>query len=111
MRTTGSGHSLRLTRGHKFTGIEKNLLDEIVKIGGESEKLILEKVGLVDDHELQELFGKAAAHYRIIRMANDNKLTGGGAEFESYTFPHVLDKQIPEKMKQLNQRLEQLRNM
>lgn len=102
---------IALTRGHKFAGVEKNLLDEIVRIGAESEKLILEKVGLVDDVDLQKLFWKAATHYRIIRLASEDKLTGGGAEFDSFTFPYELDSKIEEKMNSLNKRLEQLQKM
>jgi hypothetical protein len=99
---------IALTRGHKFQGVEKNLLDEIVKVGSESEKLILEKVGLVDDRELQAQLWLAGAHYRIIRLANEDKLTGGGIEFESFTFPYDLDMRLSEMMAALNQRLAQL---
>ena len=103
---------LALVAGHQFEGAEKTLLEEIVKIGADSEKLILEKVGLVDDPALQQLLGKAAAHYRILRLASENgKLAGGGKEFDSYTFPYELDTQIPQKMQELNKRLEELREM
>jgi hypothetical protein len=103
---------IALTRGYAFDGMPKALLEEIVKIGADSEKLILEKVGLVDDPALQKLLGRATAHYRILRLASDSgKLVGGGAEFDAYTFPYELDTQIPQKMEQLNKRLEQLRKM
>lgn len=87
---------IALCRGHVFTGVDKVLLDEIVRIGDESASLITKEIGLVDNPKLQAELSRAAAHYRIIKLAAEGKLTTDGNEFEGFTFPHELDGKIDE---------------
>jgi len=102
---------LALLGGKQFEGIDKVLLNEIMRVGDASEKLIEEKVGLVDDPDLQSLIWKLGAHYRVIRLASQGALNLGGAEFHDYKFPKEIDDKIAAQMRKLRARLEELRTV
>lgn len=97
-----------LFKGKVFEGVDAVLLGEIIEVGRQSEKIIAEKGGLVDDPELRNMLWKLAAHYRIIDLASKNKLSGGGKEFEDFTFPQQIDEKVEQKVKTLNDRLAEL---
>ncbi len=82
--------------------IDKQLLEEIAKVGDESDKLIAAKIGLVDDRELQAMLWKAATHYRLFRLAKDGHLKGGGKEFTAFGFPFEIDERMRIKVDDLN---------
>ncbi len=94
-----------LLNGAKFSELDKTLLDEIVNIGETSGKLIAEKVGLVDDPELQGLLWRLAAHYRIFALAVNGKLPSGGKEFDAMSFPYQINDVLQNKANELNDRL------
>jgi hypothetical protein len=102
---------IALCRSHEFTGVDKVLLDEIVRIGDESASLITKEIGLVDNAKLQEELSRAAAHYRIIKLAAAGQLTTNGNEFDGFTFPHELDGLVQAKIAELDARLRTLEHI
>lgn len=95
-----------LLDGHEFTGNDKVLLEEIVKIGKECEDLILNKAGLIDDELLRvDLLPKASAHYYILRMAFQGIIKGDIERLEDYVFPQEFDFYVESKIGELQKRL------
>jgi hypothetical protein len=99
---------IALCRGHIFMGVDKVLLDEIIRIGDESAALITKEIGLVEDAELQAGLSRATTHYRIIKLAAERKLLSDTAEFENFTFPKKVDELIKRQIAALNQQLQEL---
>lgn len=58
-----------LLKGKEFAGVDAVLLWEIIAVGLQSDKLIAEKGGLVDDPALRDMLWKLAAHYRTVLSA------------------------------------------
>jgi hypothetical protein len=102
---------IALCGGHDFSGVDKTLLDEMVGIGEESERLIMKEIGLVDDATLQEGLTRAAVHYRLIRRGVKGELKGAGAEIDGFTFPHEVDELIHKKIRELDARLRELESI
>ncbi len=90
-----------------FEGNDKVLLDEIIKIGKETEELIFKSSGLVDG-ELQQLLGKATAHYRILRLAHEGLLKGEPEKFKAHVYPRELDRVIAQKIGEIQAEMNQL---
>ena len=70
---------------------DKALLNEIVAVGASLEKLLAEESGYVDDPDLREVFARAARHFRVLRLASGNKITGDTKRFEGDVYPRELD--------------------
>ena len=98
-----------LLNGHEFTGNDKILLEEIIKIGGECEKLIHRKAGLIDDTYLRtEVIPKATTHYLIIRLAYEGLLKGEADQYKDVLFPYDLDDLLEKRKKELENELKNL---
>jgi hypothetical protein len=98
-----------LLQGKTFKGNDKNLLEEIINLGEESEKLIHSKAGLIDDTELrQTLIPRATTHFLILRLAYRGALTGDAENFKDLTFPKELDDKLEARKKQLEVELANL---
>jgi hypothetical protein len=93
--------------GNQFNGNDKVLYEEIRKITDELETLRMERGGLVDEPDLQNLLAKAGAHFRIISMAHDGKLSGEIERFDDYVYPRELNNKISEKIKLLQTQLKE----
>lgn len=91
--------------------MDEVLLDQIIEIGNQSEKLIYEQIGLVDDPDLQSMLWRLATHYRIFRLAREGKLAGVGDEFSKFTFPFQIDGLLHAKASALNGRLDELKKI
>lgn len=102
---------IALCRGHIFMGVDKVLLEEIIRIGDESSALIIKEIGLVDNPELQAGLSRAMTHYRIIKLAMERKLLTTNAEFDDFTFPKRVDELIQQQIKTLDARLQQLEQL
>lgn len=91
-----------LLQGKTFIGNDKILLEEIINLGEESEKLIHSKAGLIDDTELrQTLIPRATTHFLILRLAYRGALIGDAENFKDLTFPIELDDKLEARKKQL----------
>ncbi|MBZ4040947.1 MULTISPECIES: hypothetical protein [Flavobacterium] len=98
-----------LLNSHVFSGNNKILLEEIIKIGELTEKLIHEKAGLIDDTNLRTIvLPRATTHFLLIRLAYAGALTGDLDRFKTLTFPKDLDLLLEKKKKELEERLKKL---
>jgi hypothetical protein len=99
-----------LLRGHRFAGNEAVLLKEILATSAKIRDLIVEKGGLVEEENraLIDLLSQARAHYRIIQLAFDGKLSGEADRFAGQVYPNYLDSMVEARKKQLEDRLMEL---
>jgi len=75
--------------------------------------LIVDKSGLIEDEEeeLQELLSKARVHFRILRLAYDNELSGDTERLKEFVYPKDLDDEIKRKKTELENRRNELREI
>ncbi len=100
-----------LLNGYEFKDNEKSILEEIIAIGEQSEKLIQDNAGLIDDDELRnDLIPKASTHYLLLRMAYNGKILGDIENFKDSTFPRQIDAKLIERKNQLENDLNKLNN-
>jgi hypothetical protein len=97
-----------LLKGTKFVGNDKILLEEILKINAEMEKLIIVQSGLIDDASLRQLLAKAGTHFRILDVIYRNDTQGDSQRFKSYIFPKELGTKIEDEIQKLKQRLNEI---
>jgi hypothetical protein len=110
-----------------LTPSERVILREIVGIGEKIQDLILTKGGLVDDKSLMfnyepdksvtdikldlpdiGLLALTIAHFRVISLAVEGKLSGDAAPFEAFVFPRELPPRITAQIQNLQNRLRSL---
>lgn len=100
-----------LLKGHQFKNNEKALLEEIINLGAECEKLIHSKAGLIDDDLLRnDLIPKASTHYLLLRLAYNGNLSGDMDNFIDSSFPNEIDAQLEDRKKELESVLNKLNN-
>lgn len=88
---------------------DKALLAEICTQNAPAlEKIILEKAVMVDE-EVRPYLSRAAAHFRVLRLAHAGQLGTESAHFEKYFYPIQLDKVLKLERERLKNRLRQLR--
>lgn len=98
-----------LLSGKEFDGNDKVLVEEIIKLGEESERLIHSKAGLIDDSDLrQNVIPRATTHFLILRLAYKGILKGESERFVDLTFPHELDDKLEKRKKELETQLSNL---
>lgn len=97
-----------LLESHDFDQNDKALLEEIVRLTRQSDELIIENAGLIDDPELRELFTKVGAHWHILRLAYEGNLSGNSDTFRRYSFPWEIDQKVEDKIKNLQESLARL---
>ena len=104
---------IELLEGREFTGNDKVLLEQVMNVTDKISDLIIDKSGLIEDEEedLQELLSKARVHFRILRLAYNNGLSGGTDRLEEYVYPKALDDEIKRKKRELENRLTELREI
>lgn len=91
-----------LLKGKKFKGNDLILLEQIVEIGKQCEKLIHANAGLIDDSKLRlDLIPKATTHFLLLRLAFEEKLVGDVDNYDDLTFPKELDANLEARKKQL----------
>ena len=86
------------------------IVSEIMQIDGELDRMIRENAGLVDS-KLQEYLARVSAHYRIIRLAYEDKLSGDphGSFSRYYVYTWQLDKVLKLEIERLQNRCTLLR--
>ena len=98
-----------LLDGSTFTGNDKELLSEIIKIGEKCENLIHSKAGLIDDEELRtNVLPMVTTHYLILRLAFEGKLEGEKDRFNDLSFPKIVDELIEKRIISLQTELHEL---
>ncbi|MDP2089500.1 MAG: hypothetical protein Q8J84_08885 [Flavobacteriaceae bacterium] len=97
---------LYLINNRVFVGNDKVLLEQIIKLGEDSERLIQEKSGLIDDSELRlEIIPRATTHFLLIKLAYNRELTGNSAEFKDLTYPKEFVEKLEARKSQLETEL------
>ncbi len=86
------------------------IVSEIMQIDGELDRMIRRNAGLVDS-KFQEYLARVSAHYRIIRLAHEEKLGGDpfGNFSKYYVYTWQLDKVLKLEIKRLQDRCRLLR--
>ncbi|MEM6734567.1 MAG: hypothetical protein AAF620_00735 [Bacteroidota bacterium] len=98
-----------LLKGKDFEDNEKALLKEIIDLGRESEKLIHENAGLIDDDDLRnDLIPKASTHYLLLRLAYEGSLSGDTENFIDSSFPIEIDAKLEQRKTDLENYLKKL---
>jgi hypothetical protein len=100
-----------LLKGEKFEKNDKALFEEILEIVKQLERIRIEQAGLIDDPQLERLLAKAGAHFRILELAYREVLTGELSRFENYVYPRELNEKIDNKIKELQDKLNELNSM
>lgn len=102
-----------LLEGKEFTGNDKVLLEQVMNVTDKISDLIVDKSGLIEDEEdrLQELLSKARVHFRILRLAYNDDLSGDTERLKEYVYPKDLDDEIKRKKRELENRLNELREI
>ena len=99
-----------LLKNNQFEGNDKVLLEQIIQLGEDSERLIQEKSGLIDDPELrQEILPRATTHFLLIRLAYKGDLKYNSDDFKDLTYPKELVNRLEARKSQLETELENLR--
>jgi hypothetical protein len=88
-----------------FEGNDKVLLEQIIKLGEESERLIQEKSGLIDDFDLRLEITRATTHFLLIKLAYNRELSGDIVEFEDLTYPKELVAKLEARRNKLEEEL------
>ncbi len=98
-----------LLNNYHFEGNDKILLEQIIQLGEDSERLIQEKSGLIDDPQLRlEILPRATTHFLLIRLAYKGDLKGNSDEFKDLTYPRELVSKLEERKNRLEEDLENL---
>ena len=100
-----------LLEGKKFEGNDKQLLEQIILVDKELEKLIISKSGLVDDAKLREILAKATTHFNVISLAYNGNLRDEPMRFSNYVYPKELESKIEEQITTLKKRLEEINKL
>jgi SAM-dependent methyltransferase len=109
-REKGQGfRTLRyLLEGGRFGPQDQELLNQVLAINDRILPLIESQYGVVDNPELHTLLGKLGAHIRILKLANEGKLTGFSKLFEDIVFPLAIDGAIESATLRLQDKLNEL---
>jgi len=117
---TENGH-IKVT----LTESDKDLLDQIIQIETKIEELIVSKAGLVDEPTLMfdytpnpeitdvelkntSLMAAAITHFRILKLACQGHFRGEVNRFKDFVYPRELNTKLEEKIKVLQEELDQL---
>ena len=102
-----------LLEGREFTGNDKVLLEQVMNVTDEISELIIDKSGLIEDEEeeLQELLSKARVHFRVLRLAYNDELSEDIERLREFVYPKALDEEIKRKKTELENRLNELREI
>ena len=98
-----------LLNGFQFEQNDSVILKEIIDIGTQTEKLIHDKAGLIDDGELRDtLLPKATTHFLLIRLAFNGAIKGNSVDYKDLTFPRDLDQKLRNRKDSLERELQSL---
>jgi len=102
-----------LLEGTEFTGNDKVLLEQVMEATDKISDLTADKSGLIEDEEeeLRELLSKARVHFRILRLAYENELSGDTERLKEYVYPKDLDDEIKRKKRELENRRNEFREI
>lgn len=102
---------IALLNGEMFQGNDRYIIEEILKISEDIEKLVSSNSGLIDNQELRDLLAKVVAHSRLIKGAYKGEIQGETDRFREFVFPRQIDRKIDEEINKLKNRLIELNRM
>lgn len=110
-----------------LTDNDRKILEELLNVEVDLEKLVIEKGGLVDDKRLMfdyipdpvitdvgikkgevSLLALLIAHFRVLRLAYQGGITGEVGRYKDFVYPREIDGVIKERFDALHAELEQL---
>lgn len=98
-----------LIGGTKFDKNDKAILEEIIRIGDDCKKIIIENSGLIDNQELRDIhLPKLLTHYILIKKAFSGDISDQIKRFDGYEFPNEIDKILEDKVNKLYSQLNRL---
>jgi hypothetical protein len=101
-----------LLDGVEYHGNERELILEILRIGKECKKIIIDKSGLIDDKVFRNNhLPKLLVHYTLIEKAFNKELKGEISRFEEYIFPKEIDDHLEKRVDEMLLRLETLNKL
>jgi hypothetical protein len=111
---SGKGENFKTLRallsGGKFTGNDKVLLDEILKLNKTIEDLIISKAGLIEDTKLRnEVLPKLSSHIILIRLICKDEIKGELHRFEDDVFSQEIDIEIERRINELQSELKEIK--
>jgi hypothetical protein len=86
-----------LLQGVKFEGNDEELLNQILDLDNEMDRIILKNSGMVDNEELKQVLDQASTHFSLIRLAKEARLTGEVERFSEHVFPRDLSPRVEEE--------------
>ena len=99
-----------LLSGKKFTGNDKILLNEILKLNEKIEDLILSKAGLIEDTKLRsDVLPRFSSHILLLRLICKGKIKGEFDRFEDDIFPQEIDIEIERRINELQTELKEIK--
>ncbi len=102
----------RLLNAEQYLGNDAVLLEEVMRTTARISELIVDKAGLVEEREsetdLVNLLSKARAHYRLLQLAYEKKLSMEADRFAEYVYPQDLDEAIISEKRRLEAERSQL---
>lgn len=98
-----------LERPEEFDMVDHVLINQIVGVGCEIEKIILKRSGHLMDESLREPLGTLCRHLMIFRLAADKKLKGNSDRFRHFVYPRDVSKRIREEYDRLTLELQECR--
>ena len=87
---------------------DKVLVHEICQTGERLSGVIKENSGLVDA-EILPYISRAISHFRVLKLAYEERLGGDSEPFLRYVYPKALDRVLDKELKRLQERLALLR--
>lgn len=87
---------------------DRELVREICETGERLSTLIKENIGLVDP-KIIPYIARSLAHFRILKLAYDQKLGDNSSPFLRYVYPHQLDSVLNLELERLQRRVMLLR--
>lgn len=60
---------------------------------------------LVDEPNQADLLAKAIAHFRVLRLASNEEISGEAGRFETFVYPRPLDKAVQDRIDALQKEL------
>ncbi len=99
---------LSLLHEEAFSGNDRAIIHELVATTRSIRLLIMKSEGIVEDQNLLRVLSTAAAHFRLLELADKGKIVGEVERFESSTFPRELDGMVASVITKTRERLQEL---
>lgn len=87
---------------------DRRIIEEILDLEKEIEKLVTSKGGLIDDPDQADLLAKAITHFRVLRLAFNQEINGDPKPFEAFVYPRSLDGAVQDRIEALQKELREI---